>query len=103
MKIKSLRLELALAHRHELQGRVGACVARLASTLQRRAERGLGDESVLHINAHALLVHPTLAIVRVAREVRWVLLPGRCRLVISLIRPKLITVKEDSVVREKHQ
>ena len=103
MKIKSIRLEPALAHRHELQGRVGACVARLASTLQRRAQWGLGNESVLHINADTLLVHPALAIIRVAREVRWVLLPGRCRLVIALIRPKLITVREDSVVREKHQ
>ena len=48
---------------------------------------------MLHINSHTLLVHPTLAIVRVTCEIRWEFLPGRCRLVIPLVRPKLITIR----------
>jgi hypothetical protein len=56
---------------------------------------------VLHINTHAFLVHPALAIVRVTPEVRWVLLPGRCRFIIPLVRPELITVLKEIPWSEK--
>lgn len=38
-----------------------------ARPLQRRAKRRLWDESVLHINAYALFVHPTFTVVRIIR------------------------------------
>jgi hypothetical protein len=73
-------------HWHKWRG-VGGSIAWRARSLKRRAQRRFGDESVLHINAHTLLVHPTFAIVWVVGEIEGVLLSWGCRLVIPLVRP----------------
>jgi hypothetical protein len=71
--------------------RIGARVAHSVWALKRGAQWGLGDETVLHVNAHALLIHPTLSIIRVACEVGGIFQSGKRRLVISLVCPELIS------------
>ncbi len=75
--------------------RIGARVAHSVWALKCGAQWGLGNETVLHVNAHALLIHPTFSIIRVVCKVRGVFLSRERRLVISLVRPKLISVKRN--------
>jgi hypothetical protein len=71
--------------------RIGARVAHSVWALKRGAQWGFGNETVLHVNAHALLIHPSLSIIRVVCKVGGIFLSRRCGLVISLVGPKLIS------------
>jgi hypothetical protein len=71
--------------------RIGARIAHSVRALKCGAQWGLGNVTVLHVNAHALLIHPTFSIIRVVCKVRGVFLSRHGRPVISLVRPKLIS------------
>ena len=71
--------------------RTGARVAHLTWALKCGTQGGLRNESVLHVDADALLIHPAFSIIRIVGEVRGIFLSWNCRPVIPLVRPKLIT------------
>ena len=55
---------------------------------------------MVHVDARALFVHPTFAVIRIAGEVLGVLLSRRCGFVLSHVRPELIPVSEENKDRE---
>ena len=69
---------------------IGARVAHLTWALECGAQWGLGNESVLHINAHALLIHPAFSIIRIVGKVWGIFLSRQRRLVFTVVPPKLI-------------
>jgi hypothetical protein len=71
--------------------RIGARIAHSVWALKCGAQWRLGNETVLHVNAHALLIHPTFSKIRIVCKVKGIFLSRRHRLVISLVRPKLIS------------
>jgi hypothetical protein len=75
--------------------RIGARIAHSVWALKCGAQWGLGNETVLHVDAHALLIHPAFSIIRVACKVRGIFLSRRHRPVISLVRPKLISASAE--------
>lgn len=70
---------------------IGARVAHSVWALKCGAQWSFGNETVLHVNAHALFIHPAFSIVRVVCKVGGEFLSRQRRLVISLVRPKLIS------------
>src|SRR6266576_3496386 len=71
--------------------RIGARIAHSVWAFKCGAQWGLGNETVLHVNAHTLLIHPTFSIIRIVCKVRGIFLSLRRLSVISLVCPKLIS------------
>jgi hypothetical protein len=69
---------------------VGARVAHLTWALKCGAQWGLGNESVLHVDAYALLIHPAFSVIRIVGEVWGIFLSRQRRPVVTLVCPELI-------------